>query len=317
MPLLESRRRADLALVMVTLLWGMTFPLIRGAVAEIDPFVFVALRFGLAALVFAPLVLMGRGAAARVRRSLLAGFAVGAVAWTSYLCQTIGLQTVEAGRAGVITGTSVILVPLMSPLFGAGRPGAVTLVSAALATAGIWLLCDPAATGFGVGDCWVMGCAVGYAIYIHALQIALKRGNDPTALAFTQVLAIAACGLVAWPLGAAEGASIPATTAVLVALVFCSLFATVGCFFLQTRYQGRTTPERAALIFSLEPVFAAGFAWLLLGETFTLTAAVGAAIILVAVVGSEVLSARLGRDDDPAGDEASTQATLPIEEAVT
>ncbi len=284
---LQPRHRADLAMVGVSLLWGITFPLIRTAVEELSPYSFVAYRFGLATLAFLPLVVLSQGARRGIRAALWPGLYLGALAWASYLAQTIGLQTVPAGRAAFITGTSVIMVPLLSPLFAAGRPARVDLVAALIALSGLYLLTSaPGTFSISPGDLWVLACAALYAVYIHALQKVLRRPLHGTSLAFVQVAAIAACGWVVVPWKGLQGlGTISSDT--WTALVVCALLATVGTFWLQTRFQRQTTPERVALIFSLEPVFATLFSYWLLGETLTKLGALGAALILLAVIGVE------------------------------
>lgn len=287
------RLRADLALVLVSLSWGVTFPLIREALAHVEPEAFIGWRFTLATVAFLPLLLVSARARAGLRTVLVPGALVGVIAWTTYATQTIGLQTVPAGRAAFITGTSVVIVPLLAPLFRAGRPGPVDLTAAAVATGGLFLLTrgsGEGGSGFGTGDLWILGCAFGYSVYLLILQRILQRNPDATALAFVQVAAI---GVVSGTLLSVRGGwAIDATPEVLRALAFCALVATVGTFWIQSRFQGASTPQRAALIFSLEPVFATGFAWWMLGETLSATGAAGAGLILLAVAGSEVVTAR-------------------------
>jgi drug/metabolite transporter (DMT)-like permease len=285
---LDARHRADLALLLVTLLWGLTFPLIRSALQDLDPFWFIALRFALAALVFLPLLLSVPAARAGLRRAWLPGLALAVIAWASYFSQVLGLRTVGAGRAAFITGTSVILVPLMSPLFRAGRPGRIDLVAALVATLGMYLLTDPRGSGFTSGDAWILLCAVMYAVYIHTLQKVLRSDPHELSLAFVQIAGVGLCASLLIP-AAASGPVL--SKSVVIALLFCAVFATVGTFWLQTRYQRRTTPERVALIFAMEPVFASVFAYLLLGETLGLLAVAGGLLILVAVIGAELLTA--------------------------
>ena len=193
------RRRADLALLVVAAIWGLTFPLIRAAVQDLDPFVFVPARFGLATVAFLPAFVLSATARAGLRRALLPGVGLGALAWTSYLAQTVGLQAIPAGRAAFITGTAVIMVPLLSPLFSAGRPGRRDLGAAALATAGLYLLTAPSGDGFSTGDGLVLYCAAAYAAYIHLLQRTLRHSHEPVALAFVQVATITACSLATLP----------------------------------------------------------------------------------------------------------------------
>lgn len=283
---LDSRHRADLAMLLVTLFWGLTFPLIRSAVSTLEPLVFVALRFSLALLVFLPLVLFNSKARAGLRSVVLPGLILGVLAGGGYITQTLGLTTVGAGRAAFITGLSVILVPLLSPIFRAGRPKRIELLAALTATLGLFLLTDPRTGGITRGDLFVLACAAIYAVYIHVLQIYLRGKPDSTALAFVQIAGIAALAGAFLPLS--HPASLHFSKMAWVALLFTATLATGGTTWLQTNYQGRTTPQRTALIFSMEPVFATLFAYFLLGEVLSFLGLMGALLILVSVVGVEL-----------------------------
>ncbi len=295
----SGRRGAELALLLVTLFWGLTFPLIKGALDEFDPYWFVATRFAIAAALFSPLALGTAADRRAVRRDLWVGLGLGALVWVSYITQTLGLRTVPAGRAAFITGSSTILVPLIAPLFGAGRPRMKDLAAAAIATLGIGLLTgaigarpDAQTVPFGAGDAWILGCAVSYAFYLHALQRALDAGRSTMPLAYLQVVGVLICAIVVLPLG--DTTRVVFTSKAWIALGFCALFATIGTFVLQTRYQAWTTATRTALIFAMEPVFAAVFAWLILSETIGWSEGVGAGLVLVAIVGVEMVGRRRG-----------------------
>jgi drug/metabolite transporter (DMT)-like permease len=282
----NDRTRADLALLLVTLFWGLTFPLIRNALQELLPHQFMSLRFTLAALVFLPVVLLSKKARGGLRGALIPGLLLGLLAWSSYFSQAIGLQSTGAGRAAFITGTSVIIVPFLSPLFRAGRPSRGDILAALAATGGMYLLTDPSGGGIRRGDLWILVCAFTYAIYIHCMQKVLARRPSEVALAFLQIAGVAIFAGAWWPV--AGGRVLSLGPAAWIALLFCALFATVGTFWLQARFQGRTTPERVALIFAMEPVFAAIFAYWILAETLALLSVLGAAIILASVVVAEL-----------------------------
>jgi len=284
----RPKHRADAAMLLVTLFWGLTFPAIRVAVTDLDPFVFVAARFSLALLCFAPFVLAHREARAGLRAALVPGLVLAALSWAAYVSQTIGLTRIGAGRAAFITGISVILVPLLAPLFHAGRPKFLELVAALVATGGLFLLTDPRGGGISAGDLWVLLCALLYAVYILVLQIFLRREPNPISLAFTQVLGVAILACLTLPL-AGENSAADFTGRAWAALFFCATLATIGTFWLQARFQRDTTPQRVALIFAMEPVFATLFAFWILHEWLPALGIVGAALILISVVGVELL----------------------------
>lgn len=287
---IDARLRADLAMVLVTVFWGVTFPLIRGALEDLGPLQFVGWRFTLAALAFVPLVLASGRARAALKATAGVGILLGMISGISYFSQTWGLQTVPAGRAAFITGTNVVMVPLLAPLFRAGRPVWTDFAAAALATAGLYLM--TAGDGglgrrFGTGDLWVLLCALSYAVYLLVLQRVLARPRNAVALAFLQIASIAVVSDIV--LGVAGPVRITWTPWVLGALLFCATLATVVTFWLQARFQGETTAQRVALIFALEPVFATVFAWWLLGETMGPIGGLGAILVLIAVLGAEFL----------------------------
>ncbi|RKZ14173.1 hypothetical protein DRQ53_12155 [bacterium] len=289
----DSRLRADLALVLVALFWGVTFPLIRGALEVLSPQQFVAWRFSLATLAFLPLLVASREARSGLRGVLGVGLLLGVISGFSYFAQTWGLQTVPAGRAAFVTGTSVVIVPLLAPLFRAGRPGVADFVAAIVATGGLYMLTaddTQSAAGLVTGDFWILLCAFSYAVYILVLQRVLEKPRNPVALAFAQVAAIAFFADLV--LGSTGSVRITWSPWVISALVFCALLATVATFWLQARFQGQTTAQRVALIFALEPVFAAFFAWWLLHERMGLEGLLGAILVLGAVLGAELVGAR-------------------------
>lgn len=287
---LTPRLRADLAMVLVTIFWGVTFPLIRGALEQLNPVQFVSWRFSLAALAFLPLVLLSRAARRELRVVAGVGVLLGLISGASYFSQTWGLQSVPAGRAAFITGTNVVMVPLLAPLFRAGRPGTADFLAALVATGGLYLMTvgeGGFGAGLGTGDVWILGCAVSYAVYLLVLQRVLARPRNAIALAFLQIVTIAFLADLALVLTGPVRIVWSAWT--LGALLFCATLATVATFWLQARFQGETTAQRVALIFALEPVFATVFAWWLLGETMGLIGALGAVLVLAAVLGAEFL----------------------------
>ncbi len=286
-----GRRGAEGALLGVAALWGLTFPLVHSALADVDPARFLVARFAVAAVAFLPLLALRPRSRRALRRALVPGLALGALAYAAYLTQTLALKTTDPSRVAFITGTNVVAVPLLAPLFGRGRPRAIDLVFAAVATGGLWLLTDPVGGGLTAGDLEALACAAGYAVYLLALHSVLDQGHDALALAFLQVagLAVVAAG---WLPLAGPGTGTLASTPVIVAVAFTALGATVACFWLQTRFQGRTDPARAALLLATEPVFAFGFSWALLGETLHAREAAGAGLVLAAVLGASYPAAR-------------------------
>lgn len=292
---MTDRLKADLALVVVAAVWGGTFVMVKDALALVGPFTFLAVRFVFAAVAIAPAGLVGRRR--RSSRLAWAGVAVGGFLFAGYALQTAGLQFTSASRAGFLTGLSVVIVPALSALLLRAVPGPPALGGVLLATVGLAMLSldDPAsAAGLGVGDLLVLGCAGAFAGHILLIGWFAPR-HDAIGLTATQIVPAAILAIAAALL--LESPSVAAMLGALPAALFTGLFATVGAFYIQTRAQRFTTATHTALIFSLEPVFAALFAFLIAGERLGGRELVGCGMILAGMV----LAQFERRAESPAG----------------
>ena len=234
---------ADAALVLVSAIWGATFFLIRDAVATVPPFWFVAIRFLLAAGLVA---LVRRTPRSLRRRAVIAGLWL----FSGYALQTFGLGFTSPDQAAFITSLSVLLVPWGEWLWFHRRPAPRLFLAVLLAALGLWLLLRPSG-GLNLGDWLVLGSAFGFAGQILATH-GVNAADAPgfAALELFTVGVLATLGLPFSPL--------PRFTPVaLVALGFTALLATALALVVQTWAQSRTSPTHAALIFTLEPWFAA------------------------------------------------------------
>ena len=161
---MNRRIQADLALALCSLIWGATFVLVKDALADASVFVFLAMRFVLAALTLA---LIYRAALRRMdRASFAAGAVLGWFMFSGYALQTIGLKFTSPSKAAFITSSSVVMVPVLHAIFGRVRAGIWVWAGAIAAFVGLYFLTVPAA-GLGdlnKGDLWVMGCAVVWAL---------------------------------------------------------------------------------------------------------------------------------------------------------
>ncbi len=288
MPLLE-KRRAELLLAAATLFWGATFPVVKGAVAQMPVMAFLGLRFALAALLLLPLAWTGLHTLGR--RGLAKGVFLGALNYLSFLLQTWGLQSTTSSNAAFLTGLNVVWVALLAgPLLGK-RPGGGAFLGVVVAAGGLFLLTWQDPWSLHPGDALVVGCSFFVAFHILALD-RLAGGHDGRALALVQIATMAALGLggsLAW-----EPYTWPrAWNGELVsAFVVTAVFATVFAFWVQTTYQPRTTPTRAALIFTLEPLFGALFSVALAHERLGPVQWAGGLLIVGGMLFSELKPAR-------------------------
>jgi drug/metabolite transporter (DMT)-like permease len=264
------------ALVGVTAVWGLTFVQVKDAVAIYPLFPFLAIRFGIASLALAPF------ATRRVRRigrrGVGAAGIAGALLAGGYTLQTLGLQHTTVSSAGFVTGMYVVLTPLIAFAFFHARIGRLVWVGVAFATFGLVLLAGVHGGGLR-GDLLVLAGAA-----VYSLQIVLMERYAPRydVLGFTFVEMLAAFGLLT--VVALPTFEVPHGRTVWGALLVTGVFASALAFLVQTWAQRRTSATQTALVFTLEPVWAALFGYWLEGDRLGAAGWVGAAAIMAGIV---------------------------------
>jgi drug/metabolite transporter (DMT)-like permease len=274
-----THRLAELGLASVCLLWGSTFVLVKNALDDISPVLFLGIRFSIAAIVLGAIYSVTRKPGKLTwRGGVIAGF----VLFVGYYLQTVGLRYTTPAKSGFITGLYIVLVPLLLAAVYRRVPGLSEWTGVSLATVGMGLM-TLTTTNFtmGFGDALTVGCAFAFAVHILLLSHYSKR--MPTEwLTLLQVgtcalVAIATCNLL-------EDPFVRWSPGVIAALAVTSLLATALGFYVQTWGQKYTTATRAALIFSLEPVFAWLTSYIFENEILTGQAVAGAACILAGIL---------------------------------
>ena len=269
------------ALVAVTAVWGLTFVQVKDAVALYPLFAFLALRFAIAAATLAPV------AAGRVRslgtRGTAAAIVLGALLATGYALQTAGLERTTVSAAGFVTGLYVVLTPVIGLALFRVRAGAAVWAGVALATGGLALLSGVEA-GSVEGDLLVLGGAAAFAFQIVLMERYAPR-YDPLALTLVE-MAAAFAGFLVIALARGE-LGVPDGWTVWSALVVTGVFASALAFLVQAWAQRRTSANRTALVFALEPPFAALFGYTLAGDRLGWIGWAGCAVILAGIVVAE------------------------------
>jgi drug/metabolite transporter (DMT)-like permease len=274
---------ADLVLVLTTAVWGASFVVVHDAVRLADPFSFLALRFTVGALALT--LVDPRGLANR--RLWRPGILLGALLFAGFITQTAGLQFTTPSRSGFLTGLSVLLVPFIAVLLFRRWPTPPVLLGVVLAVAGLWLLTGglPGVHGpTAAGDGLTLLCAVAFGFYIVLLEPA-AQAYPPVPLVAVQLWTVVLLALVALPFVPAHIEPRPALWA---AVLYAGLLSSAGCLLAQTWAQARTTAVRAALIFALEPVFAALYSVLLGREQLGFRALTGGALIVLGILAAEL-----------------------------
>lgn len=275
--------RYVLALLFATLVWGVTFPILKIATARLSGVEVSALRFLIAALCMLPFVL-------RVpRHTWRDGLVLGSLVLVSYVGQAFGLEFISSNRSAFLTSLNVLMVPLLAWGLGA-RLGWVVFLAAVLACLGIGLMSFDGGAHWLADSTTVLG-ALAYAGYVLLLS-GRAQSHVPHQLATAQMFCMALLGGL-WMLadsGMAGLQTLPQRLdpQIVGGLLYLGVVASAGMFFLQAVAQRHVSAEKAAVIYAMEPVFAALFAWLWLAEVLTPRAAIGALIVVFAVVLSEM-----------------------------
>jgi drug/metabolite transporter (DMT)-like permease len=288
---MQRRVRADVALAFCSLLWGATFVVVRGALEHVSVFLFLALRFSLAALLLA--ISQRSGLRNLKKGELFAGAALGLFMFGGYAFQTAGLQYTTPAKSGFVTGSSVVLVPLLLGIFWKRRLTAWVYVGTLAAVAGLFLLTVPeeGMARLNHGDLLTLMAAGLYAVHIILVSQYTRRHS----VAALSILQVAACGALACVATVAasligwEPARFDLRWELLVAIAICSVFATAIAFATQMWAQQYTTPSHAAIIFTLEPVFAVITSYLVIGERLNRRSMLGAGFVLIGILIAELL----------------------------
>lgn len=276
-PSRKTRLTADIGLIYSAAIWGSTFFIVKDALAGVDPVMMVAYRFLLAGgVLLAYLLFKRRSIFVRPKRAL----ALSVILFFLYIPQTIGLKYTTASNSGFITGLFVAFTPFLLRFIFRRKSTKMEVLGAVVSLLGLWVLTG-GMKDVNIGDALTLVAALTYALHVLYSDKYIKAGADPALISCQQFLFVGAFSLLVGlvldlPLAVES-------TSVAWVIVFLALAPTLSAFLIQMLAQRITTPMRVTLIFALEPVFAAIFAWTLGGEEFVPHRALGGVIIVLAL----------------------------------
>ncbi len=297
----HERFRSEIALLLVTLLWGGTFAIVKESLNDISSMLFIALRFSFAALLLTPFVLKQRKYFNT--KSVVAGIILGMLMFFAFAAQTVGLKYTTATKSGFLTGTLVVMVPILQTIIKKTVPSRGSIIGVALVFTGIVFLSsggdsiltfiDDLGSNFNIGDWLTLVCAFLFALHVVYLDMFSNKYNF-WVLLFFQIFISALMGFGASSLFSAvnlEAVRLNLTTYLLFGLVYTSILATLITTALQTKFQKNVTPTKAGIIYSFEPIFAAIIAFFALSEKITNFGLIGCVLIFSGLLISEVYDA--------------------------
>jgi drug/metabolite transporter (DMT)-like permease len=295
---MTAKTKAEAALAATTLVWGGTFAIVKIGMEGVSPILMVAIRF--VAATFLLLLLFHRKIFPIPFPAVQKACLLGLFLFLGFVTQNIGLAITTASKSAFITGMMVIFVPMLQFVIERRSPKVGNLLGVAIVSVGLWFLTSPAGSSFNAGDALTLLCALLFAIYIVYLDVVSKEMTT-FQLLFVQLASMGVYSVVAVFLF--ESPRIDLTPRTVMILLYLTILATLMTTWVQTRFQKETTPTRAVVIFSVEPVIASIVAYLLLGETLGVLGVLGGGLIIAGVLISELSEMIPFLNRAPAGDE--------------
>ena len=274
---------AQLGMVLTTMIWGVTFVMVKDALNDATPFMFASIRFGLS--FFLALLYINKKIYKIKTSEIISGLVCGFCLYVGYAFQNFGLMETTPSKSAFITSVSVIMVPIMLVLFKIKTVHVRIWVATFLAIVGLYILLDPRGVGLNMGDVLTFGCALSFAAHVIFQDIYISRGHNIAHLLLTQLMFItffSCCSVIFF-----EDFSITASTRLLNAIIVTGVFGTFIALFIMIWAQTILSPSQTAILLSLEPVFAALFSTFFAGEILGVSGWIGGMIIVVAVISLE------------------------------
>ena len=285
--------RANSLLLITAVIWGGGFVAQRLGMQELGPYIFNGFRFLVGALTLVPIIVIRKnrnpGNKADFKRTLLIGSAAGLFLFFGATFQQLGLVYTTAGKAGFVTGLYVIIVPLLGMLWGDRAP-VQTWLGAVFAVVGLYFLSATQGLKLDQGDSYVLLGALFWAGHVQFIARFSPR-VDPIRLSFVQALFTS---LISFGIGFfVEEFQLQQILAVAIPILYGGVISIGLAYTLQVIAQQDAKPAHAAILLSLESVFAVFWGWLLIGEVLTPRALFGSLLMLGGMTISQVLGKRV------------------------
>src|SRR3989344_853380 len=273
---------ADLALILTQAIWGFGFIIVKASLDIIHPVVLLGVEFTLSAAILGAYLFFKRKS---LFQNYGKGLVLGFILWIGYMTHVIGLSTISATNAAFITSLSIILVPLAGRFLFKKAIGIQNIVAVLIALIGVWILTG-GISNFRIGDVLTLFTALFVALHILFTDKFVNEKTDPLTLNFQQLAVVGFLSLVTmaifrFPVNVWH-------TSVIWTIIYVVLLADIFAYVAQTFSQKYTLPVRVAIIFTLEPVFTAFFAWIFRTEALVFSTLVGGALVVLALLISEI-----------------------------
>lgn len=281
---MKKQTKADIALLFVTIGWGTSFLLTKESISQMPTYNFLAIRFIIAFMLSAAIFI--KQMIKIGKEELKYGIILGTLLYSSYAFQTVGLNYTTASKSAFITGFSVVLVPVFSLIITKSKLKKKICISIILAFTGLAMITlNQGIKDINMGDVYTLLSAILYAGYIILVgKYTVRVESIPFAI--MQIGTVALLSLITSVI--IEKPVIPTSYNVWINIVILSVICTSGAFIIQNVAQKFTSATHTALIYTAEPVFAAIFAYIVSGEVLGFMGSLGAVMILIGTLVSEI-----------------------------
>jgi drug/metabolite transporter (DMT)-like permease len=285
----SSKYFSEGVLLLMTLLWGATFVIVKESLHDISSMLFVATRFAIAGTILFLILIIKKKHFDR--KAVAPGIFLGVFLYLAFITQTIGLKYTTATNSGFITGSSVVMVPFLQYYIQKKKPSRNAISGTILVFIGILFLSSGGSSiatflekfgsNFNLGDVLTLACAVSCAFHIVYIDI-ISSKHDNWTLLITQISTVCILALITAFIFAGfsvEPLHINVSDYLVFGILYTSIFTTLVTIALQTKFQKNVTPTQAGIIYSFEPIFAAIFAFFLLDEKISMFGLFGCVMI--------------------------------------
>lgn len=277
--------RADLLLLTVAIAWGVTFLMVQDAIDTTPVYAFLFFRFTLASILM--FIISYRFLNELNKKTILYGMILGILLFSAFATQTFGLIYTKSSIVAFITGLNVICVPFLTYLFFKDKIKLNVLIATVIAVIGLYLLTMSGTLEFQKGEFLTLICAILFALQIIFTGKFSKQVNVFMLVLF-QLITVSILALIFSLLLDSATFNISYNYAFFKAVIITAIFATVYAFLIQTYMQQFTTATKTAIIFTMEPVSAAIFAYFTANEVLTIVQFIGATLIILATLIAEL-----------------------------
>lgn len=279
--------KAEVILLLVTFMWGISFPAIKISIQFISPLLFNTLRFIISFIVF---YIFFKN---KINISLFSewkyGLILGIFIFLGFAFQAIGMKYTSASKSAFITGMSLIFIPFMQYFILGKKPRPENIIGAILVITGLYILSEAYFYSLNPGDLLTIFCAVSFAVHIVLLD-KYSKISGLNYLLFGQFLTMMVLGIISvllFDVYVNNDLYFEINSQTVISVLYTALFSIFLSIILMTKYQKLTTPLRAGIIYNMESIFAVFFSFIILNETLNFNQITGAVIMLTGFLISE------------------------------